>query len=1049
MAYPQQARFVPAADYYEAPRSAPLESPQEYRHNDYGITRQEQNYSYDDDPRNYQDRSASAHQHQRQHQQAYPQQKRNMDRVPQNQHNGGHRNERWEGHDPAPNINQGAPRGFGGGNPSSQNGYNYGSRGGPRDRYYEPQPAYGSRQGHPNPAQHQAGLASRPAPQRSFSDGGNQQHNPHGESSYVGQDQHNRRPSDANRVRPPDLSEAPFKKPGESQRAFSSVQKLMDALGGRGVRILTQPDSPENLAWDNPFPSFPHAQEKKKAAKVEGDRPHTASNRRSQESARSHERRNDGAKPRGQGSRRHEQGNNTYQANTLDSIVARAIHRHADHGPEVVSRGDPSQPPHSQPSHNFGFVQDQQDPHAMAFPLSNQHFGQESQRSNTMPTEISHNTTTLSLPTRERGNGAHPSDSYRQKAPEQYQHQIRAESRQPAHGRSSSFGTSHNYNSHPPPLRQHQPGLDRPPPAARESYGDVVDSYYDASKDASYDINPHYFDKANLEPLPSPGEDDMPNFDAIPNVDGAAAPAIVNKDLHIDPKTISNIPVNSDPYSRGRPNQRAPAPHFAGQAQRSRSQPNSRSAPRNADYRGFDFGNATDVPQMPPFNPRMRQDDSNNRPQQGQQPYRRSPPNYHSQTPPDQRPQNGSYQPPGRPEVQGYGPVRGYGSPEPQSIRDQRMSPGPSMRPPGGPSPMIRPGTAGPSPLNTQRIPSASSGRSMGPGPSPISRKGPSSPPTAKPNNPDALPEHPAPVRPGLMQQSPSPNSGSRPPPVRQYNSPSPAGIPQPSNYQPPPQGPALVTAEELQRLRQIVQANPGDQATQLVLAKKMVEAASVLADEGGHADPKTRNKNRERYILDAHKLVKKLVSAGNVEAMFYLADCHGSGLLGLQKDPKEAFTLYQSAAKLGHPQSAYRVAVCCELGQDEGGGTKRDPLKAMQWYKRAATLGDTPAMYKLGMIQLKGLLGQSKNPREAIGWLKRAAERADEENPHALHELVSPSTKKPTSKFLIPSKGPPLQLRHRQRLLHHPRRSLFPRTLHPSRLPRLQVLAVSPGAGL
>jgi TPR repeat protein len=44
--------------------------------------------------------------------------------------------------------------------------------------------------------------------------------------------------------------------------------------------------------------------------------------------------------------------------------------------------------------------------------------------------------------------------------------------------------------------------------------------------------------------------------------------------------------------------------------------------------------------------------------------------------------------------------------------------------------------------------------------------------------------------------------------------------------------------------------------------------------------------------------------------------------------------------------------------------------------------------MYKMGMIQLKGLLGQPKSPREAVGWLKRAAERADEENPHALHEL-------------------------------------------------------------
>lgn len=261
--------------------------------------------------------------------------------------------------------------------------------------------------------------------------------------------------------------------------------------------------------------------------------------------------------------------------------------------------------------------------------------------------------------------------------------------------------------------------------------------------------------------------------------------------------------------------------------------------------------------------------------------------------------------------------------------------------------------------------------------------------------NPDALPEHPTPVRPGLMQGAKG-NQVPKPPPVRQYDnslSPSQQNESTPQKIQPrdleakgslPP-----VTLIELEKLRHMVKANPKDQKTQLVLAKKLVEAASVLADEGGRADPKARSKNREKYIFDAHKITKKLVSSGNADAMFYLADCHGRGLLGLEHDDKEAFTLYQSAAKAGHAQSAYRVAVCCEMGQEGGGGTRRDPLKAMQWYKRAAMLGDTPAMYKMGMILLKGLLGQPRNSREAIVWLKRAADRADEENPHALHELV------------------------------------------------------------
>lgn len=182
------------------------------------------------------------------------------------------------------------------------------------------------------------------------------------------------------------------------------------------------------------------------------------------------------------------------------------------------------------------------------------------------------------------------------------------------------------------------------------------------------------------------------------------------------------------------------------------------------------------------------------------------------------------------------------------------------------------------------------------------------------------------------------------------------------------------------------MKTNPNDQAVQLLLARKLIEASEVLVAK--IPDQRQRNKTRERYVLDAHKLLKKLAAAQNADAMFFLADCHGRGALGLEPDNKEAFTLYQSAAKAGHAAAAYRTAVCCELGNDEGGGTRKDPLKAIQWYKRAALLGDTPAMYKMGMIQLKGLLGQARNPREAVGWLKRAADRADAENPHALHEL-------------------------------------------------------------
>lgn len=270
------------------------------------------------------------------------------------------------------------------------------------------------------------------------------------------------------------------------------------------------------------------------------------------------------------------------------------------------------------------------------------------------------------------------------------------------------------------------------------------------------------------------------------------------------------------------------------------------------------------------------------------------------------------------------------------------------------------------------------------------------------------------PVRPGLMPNSVVSLVGDRPPPIRNYNNGPPPQQQQQQQFQqqlqqqqqqqmmnqqgppmqqgPPPNGmpkpPAEppVTPEELERLRGIIKADPNDQSSALRLAKKLVEASEVLIPNV--ADPKTRQRSRDRYVIDAYKILKKLANAQNPDAMFFLADCLGRGALHAEPDNKEAFTLYQSAAKLGNAAAAYRTAVCCEIGHEDGGGTRKDPLKAIQWYKRAATLGDPPAMYKVGMILLKGLLGQQKNPREAIGWLKRAAERADAENPHALHEL-------------------------------------------------------------
>ena len=498
--------------------------------------------------------------------------------------------------------------------------------------------------------------------------------------------------------------------------------------------------------------------------------------------------------------------------------------------------------------------------------------------------------------------------------------------------------------------------LHHPPHSAQNSLGDFYDSYYNTSQQ---DQQQSTANSNKSRPLSL--DEDMPNFNAIPHNYGMSI------DDHLPPQP-KNPPVSQSPhpFQRGTSSSSRPNGHIAGQISRSKSQPNLNDQHFHTlqNNNGFVFDLPTDAPPVPPialskdnFGPRDLQYQGPTA-QFREQEFRLR--NGQGSMTPFNGPNEGvRWDQTGQQSFQLNGQPEQYRSPAPQNEY-------------AGDSRRIYPGT----------------------GSSAIHVGGPASPAGNSVPNPDALPPHPAPIRPGLMQRPLTPQT-NRPPPIRQYHS-GPSPLQEPNRSQQLGASTALndrvvstsVTVDELETLRLDVRMNPADQQAQLTLAKKLVEASTSLVDE--RADQKTRNKVREKYILDAHRLVKKLVSNRSTEATFYLADCYSRGLLGLEVDTKEAFSLYQTAAKAGHAQSAYRVAVCCEMGQEEGGGTKRDPQKAMQWYKRAATLGDTPAMYKIGIIKLKGLLGQPKDPIEALTWLKRAADRADEENPHALHELVS-----------------------------------------------------------
>jgi TPR repeat protein len=206
------------------------------------------------------------------------------------------------------------------------------------------------------------------------------------------------------------------------------------------------------------------------------------------------------------------------------------------------------------------------------------------------------------------------------------------------------------------------------------------------------------------------------------------------------------------------------------------------------------------------------------------------------------------------------------------------------------------------------------------------------------------------------------------------------------SQFAMPPQGKQMAYEETLELYRQNAKKS-NDPYTQLEFAKYLIQIAESI-----QIVDKQSKKARDSLMSEGIKWVKKLSSTGlglgkpaYAEAQFFLAECHGNGLFGLEIDHDRAFSLYVQASKQNHAAATYRAAVCYEIGA----GPKKDYARAVQFYRKAAALGDIDAMYKLAMILLNGSMNTMKNEREGVTWLKRAAQAADENHPEALHELA------------------------------------------------------------
>jgi hypothetical protein len=85
----------------------------------------------------------------------------------------------------------------------------------------------------------------------------------------------------------------------------------------------------------------------------------------------------------------------------------------------------------------------------------------------------------------------------------------------------------------------------------------------------------------------------------------------------------------------------------------------------------------------------------------------------------------------------------------------------------------------------------------------------------------------------------------------------------------------------------------------------------------------------------------------------------------GIDKDPKQAAYWYEQAAKSGHPEAQYFLA----LQYSSGKGVKKDEEQAERWISSSASQGYAPAMADLGKRFAMGN-GVAKDDKHAYFWL-------------------------------------------------------------------------------
>lgn len=118
----------------------------------------------------------------------------------------------------------------------------------------------------------------------------------------------------------------------------------------------------------------------------------------------------------------------------------------------------------------------------------------------------------------------------------------------------------------------------------------------------------------------------------------------------------------------------------------------------------------------------------------------------------------------------------------------------------------------------------------------------------------------------------------------------------------------------------------------------------------------------------EAFKWTRQAAGKGVVEAEARLGRMLLTGLGAPDQDEDGAFQQFLKAARQGHPEASYQVALAYTVGQ----GVKESEAEAFRWAGVAARKGHPGAQYMLGMMYLKGWCVKS-DLRQACGWLLKA----------------------------------------------------------------------------